>query len=51
MSMTGLPVFDHTVHETNTWLHELMEELGPDKQRAYSALRATLHALRDRLTV
>ncbi len=23
MSMTGLPVFDKTVHATNTWLHEI----------------------------
>ncbi len=52
MSATGLDVFDRTVHKTNNWLHELMEVLGwPAKHRAYSALRGTLHALRDRLTV
>jgi uncharacterized protein (DUF2267 family) len=52
MSATGLEVFDRTVQKTNNWLNELMELLGsPGKQRAYSALRATLHALRDRLTV
>lgn len=51
MSATGLEVFDKTLQETNIWLKELMEELGPDRQRAYHALRAVLHALRDRLTV
>jgi uncharacterized protein (DUF2267 family) len=52
MSMTGLDVFDTTVHKTNTWLKDLMAELGwQDKHKTYLALRATLHALRDRLTV
>ena len=51
MSMTGLQTFDHTIHQTNTWLKELMDDLGPDRQRAYDALRAVLHTLRDRLTV
>jgi uncharacterized protein (DUF2267 family) len=52
MSVTGLEVFDTTVHKTNGWLRELMDELGwSDRHKAYLALRATLHALRDRLTV
>ena len=52
MSATGLDVFDNTVQKTNSWLKELMEELEwEDRRRAYLALRATLHALRDRLTV
>ena len=52
MSMTGLDTFDATVHKTNEWLKELMRCLSwPEKRKAYSALRATLHALRDRLTV
>ncbi|MGE5162789.1 MAG: DUF2267 domain-containing protein [Sphingobacteriales bacterium] len=51
MSSSGLPVFDETVQLSNVWLNELMEELGwKDKKRAYRVLRATLHALRDRLT-
>lgn len=50
MSATGLPVFDDTVQKTNIWLNEVMDELGPDRQRAYRALRAVLHTLRDRLT-
>ena len=52
MSATGLDVFDTTLHKTNIWLNDLMQELGwPDRHRAYLALRATLHTLRDRLTL
>src|SRR5713101_9443681 len=52
MSMTGLDAFDTTVHKTNRWLNELNELAGWDsKQKAYLATRATLHALRDRITV
>ena len=52
MSMTGLDVFDRTIHKTNNWLNELMEALDwHDRHKAYLALRVTLHALRDRLTV
>jgi uncharacterized protein (DUF2267 family) len=52
MSTTGLEVFDTTVHKTNVWLKDLMEVTGwRDRRVAYGALRATLHALRDRLTV
>jgi uncharacterized protein (DUF2267 family) len=52
MSTTGLTAFDNTLHTTNTWLKQLMEELWwEDRHQAYHALRAVLHALRDRLTV
>jgi uncharacterized protein (DUF2267 family) len=51
MSATGLPVFDETVQKTNTWLKEIAQALGSDRHRAYQALRAVLHRLRDRLTV
>lgn len=51
MSATGLDGFDQTLHKTNIWLKEIMADLGPDRQRAYHALRAVLHSLRDRLTV
>lgn len=52
MSRTGLAVFDNTVQTTNVWLHEVMRELGwDDRHRAYQALRAVLHAVRDRMTV
>lgn len=44
--------FEGTYQTTNAWLKELMEELDwQDRHRAYRALRAVLHALRDRLTV
>ena len=47
---TGLAVFDTTVQETNLWLKGVMEGLHTeDRHLAYLALRATLHALRDRL--
>jgi uncharacterized protein (DUF2267 family) len=50
MSITGLAVFDTTVQETNLWLKAIMEALHTDDRHlAYLALRATLHALRDRL--
>ena len=47
---TGLDVFDTTVQESNLWLKDLMERIGTyDRHRAYSTLRAVLHALRDRI--
>lgn len=51
MTSTGLEVFDKTLQTTNIWLNEIGEDLGPDRQRCYQALRAVLFALRDRLTV
>jgi uncharacterized protein (DUF2267 family) len=52
MSATGLEVFDATVHKTNAWLKRLMDIQGwQDRHLAYIGLRATLHTLRDRLTV
>ena len=52
MSTTGIPSFDSTLQKTNQWLAELMQELGwEDRHKAYHALRAVLHALRDRLPV
>ena len=50
MSATGLPVFDETLQLTNIWLNDIMARLDwEDRSRAYRALRATLHSLRDRL--
>lgn len=50
MATNGLAVFDRTLHESNLWLKELMDELGMDsREDAYAALKATLHALRDRI--
>jgi|SRR5689334_16146955 len=48
----GLEVFDTTVHKTNNWLNDVSCELGEEsKRKSYLATRATLHALRDRLTI
>ncbi len=53
MSATGLKVFDTTIQATHVWLDDLMNELGwkDERPRAYHALRAVLHILRDRLPV
>ncbi len=52
MANTGLAVFESTVQKTNIWLKEVMDELHfDDSEDAYRALRAVLHALRDRLIV
>jgi uncharacterized protein (DUF2267 family) len=52
MTQTGLAPFDSTIQTTNIWLHDIQERLGwIDRHRAYHALRAVLHALRDRLPV
>jgi uncharacterized protein (DUF2267 family) len=52
VSQTGLKPFDSTIQTTNVWLNDILERLGwQESYRAYHALRAVLHALRDRLTV
>jgi uncharacterized protein (DUF2267 family) len=52
MTSTSVTSIDRTIEKTNVWLNELMEELGwEDLERAYHALRAVLHAIRDRLCV
>lgn len=52
MSITGITAFDSSIHTTNIWLNDVLDRMGwRDKQRAYHALRAVLHTLRDRLTV
>ena len=51
MSATGLTVFDETIQKTNTWLKEISDTLGSDRHRAYQALRAVLHCLRDHLII
>jgi uncharacterized protein (DUF2267 family) len=52
MAQDTLRVFEHTIEITHTWLNDLLERLAwRDQQRAYRALRAVLHALRDRLSV
>jgi uncharacterized protein (DUF2267 family) len=49
MSATGLEVFDKTLQTTNTWLGEIMETLGPDRQIAWHVLGAVLRTVRDRV--
>jgi uncharacterized protein (DUF2267 family) len=54
MADTGFSSFNVTVDKTNKLLRQIESAYGwPKEQRnqSYSALRATLHALRDRLTV
>jgi uncharacterized protein (DUF2267 family) len=52
MAQDTLKVFEHTIEITHTWLNDLLERLAwRETQRAYRALRAVLHALRDRLSV
>jgi len=51
MSFTGLDTFDTTLQKTSVWLDEMMHHTHcGDRHRAYTELRAVLHALRDRLT-
>jgi uncharacterized protein (DUF2267 family) len=51
MSELSVPALDHTVQETNIWLKAIAKKLHfKERPHAYSALRAVLHALRDRLT-
>lgn len=51
MSATGLEVFDKTLQTTNTWLNEISQIVGPDRQLAWKVLSVVLHKLRDRLPV
>ena len=52
MPAAHIDVFDTTVQKTHDWLNELGGVLGTENKRLlYRALRSTLHALRDRLTV
>ncbi len=52
MSKREPSIIEHSIEKTRVWLSEVDEELGgEDRQYAYRALRAVLHALRDRLTV
>jgi len=49
MTATGLKVFDKTLQITNTWLDEIMSDLGLDRHFAWHALGAVLWPVRDRL--
>lgn len=49
MSVNGLDVFDKTIQQTNVWLDEIMEDVGPDRKLAWHVLGGVLRTLRDRL--
>jgi uncharacterized protein (DUF2267 family) len=52
MSLTTFAPIETTLHTTDLWLRDLMDDLGwQDCGRAYRALQVVLHALRDRLPV
>jgi uncharacterized protein (DUF2267 family) len=47
---TGIDVLEKSEQETNIWLNEIGERLDTaDRRKAFNALRATLHAARDRV--
>ena len=50
--MSVIPSLDRTAQKTDIWLRETLAQLDwTDAQRAFTALRAVLHALRDHLPV
>lgn len=49
MSALGVDVFDRTVQVTNSWLREIMQDHGPDRQIAWHILGTVRRTLRDRL--
>jgi uncharacterized protein (DUF2267 family) len=49
--MTGFEVFDRTVQKSLEWIDAVADALHADRHHGYAALRAVLHALRDRLGV
>jgi uncharacterized protein (DUF2267 family) len=50
--MAELSIIERSIEKAHIWLNEVAEQLGTeDRQEAYRALRAYLHALRDRLPV
>lgn len=52
MSPTSVDAFDRAQQTAHAWLADVARAFGTDDRRfAYRALRAWLHALRDRLTV
>jgi len=52
MNAPGIHVFDETHHQANLWIKELAAKLHTDDpQVALTALRATLHAIRDQLQI
>ncbi len=51
MSTTGIRSMDREINVAMEWIIDFDEELGwDDRQKSFQAVRATFHALRDRLT-
>ncbi|MDF2867079.1 MAG: hypothetical protein K0S11_549 [Gammaproteobacteria bacterium] len=49
---TSIDILNKTLQKTNDWLTELAENAPfASKEQAYSALRAVLHAVRDRMLI
>ena len=47
-----MSTFEHATQKAEAWIKDMMRELGTtDSRYAYHALSASLHALRDRLSV
>ena len=52
MSHTGISVLDNATQDVNIWLNDVSKHAHwDDKNRSYRLLRATLHTLRDWLSV
>jgi uncharacterized protein (DUF2267 family) len=49
MGPTEFPPFDHAARTAHLWLDEVAHAFDTDRDFAYRALRAWMHALRDRL--
>jgi uncharacterized protein (DUF2267 family) len=50
MTITNVAALDRTMKQTEAWLGHIAREMGwEDPQQSYTALRAVLHTLRDRL--
>jgi uncharacterized protein (DUF2267 family) len=52
MTATHLDLYDRTLNETNAWIDDVEYELETrDPKRAFQALRAVFHALREELSI
>ena len=52
MTNTGFDTFDSSIQTSIKWIDDVNERLGrDDREHGYTAMRAVLHTLRDRLTV
>jgi len=51
MTTSSIPALEAAIEKTNVWIGELAKDFDGDYHSALQALRACLHALRDRMTV